>query len=65
MKSKWIQLGLGASIAIAGLAAAVSLVVLGQSAEKKEGIEEGSGMKEDAHKMQEQAHEPKEEGSKM
>ena len=33
--------------------------------EKKEGMEEGSGMKEDAHKMQEQAHEPKEEGSKM
>ena len=33
--------------------------------EKKEGMEEGSGMKEDAHKMQEQAHESKEEGSKM
>ena len=33
--------------------------------EKKEGMEEGSGMKEDAYKMQEQGHEPKEEGSKM
>jgi hypothetical protein len=33
--------------------------------EKKEGMEEGSGMKEDAQKMQEQAHELKEEGSKM
>jgi hypothetical protein len=33
--------------------------------EKKEAMEEGSGMKEDAHKMQEQAHEPKEGHSKM
>jgi hypothetical protein len=33
--------------------------------EKKEAMEEGSGMKEDAHKMQEQAYEGKEEGSKM
>ena len=33
--------------------------------EQKEGMEEGSGMKEDAHKMQEQAYELKEEGSKM
>ena len=33
--------------------------------EKKEGMEEGSGMKKDAHKIQEQAHELKEEGSKM
>jgi hypothetical protein len=33
--------------------------------EKKEAMEEGSGMKEDAHKMQQQANERKEEGSKM
>jgi hypothetical protein len=33
--------------------------------DKKEGMEEGSGMKEDAYKMQEQGHESKEEGSKM
>ena len=33
--------------------------------EKKEAMEEGSGMKEDAHKMQEQMHQRKEEGSKM
>jgi len=32
--------------------------------EKKEAMEEGSGMKEDAHKMQEQMHERKEEGSR-
>jgi hypothetical protein len=33
--------------------------------EKKEAMEEGSGMKEGAHKMQEQEHEGKEEGLKM
>jgi hypothetical protein len=33
--------------------------------EKKEAMEEGSGMKVDAHKMQEQAYDRKEEGSKM
>jgi len=34
--------------------------------EKKEAMEEGSGMKEDAHqKMQKEMHERKEEGSKM
>jgi hypothetical protein len=33
--------------------------------EKKEAMEEGSGMKEDAHKMQEEMHQRKEEGSKM
>ncbi len=34
--------------------------------EKKEAMEEGSGMKEDAHqKMQKEMHQRKEEGSKM
>jgi hypothetical protein len=33
--------------------------------ENKGGMEEGSGMKEGGYKKQKQAHEPKEEGSKM